>query len=130
MNAKQGTHEMNDPENTAETELLLLALLERWQADRALGLASDLSIYCSANPELEEIFLEMALATNMEEGLAQAAAHPSESSVLAPLSPGVRRALERIPGFAAETGQVSEAPLKERKIAESPAQYNSDTNVE
>ncbi|MGO8946483.1 MAG: hypothetical protein ACLQUY_02225 [Ktedonobacterales bacterium] len=113
-----------------ERELRLLALLERLQADRAQGLTCDLSVYCLADPELEDIFLEIALAADSAEDPVETgtAALQPQPQTLTQLSPGVLRALTRVPEFHVEAMETSDVPPTRRKVAESPAPYDPKTD--
>jgi hypothetical protein len=133
---------MNDPEKTLphiasprgadgkpdEPSLLVLALLEQLHADRAHGLYYDLSDYYAANPELEDEFLALALTADRDGELEDLVARSPEEaaeniSSRRPLSPGVLRALARIPGFSAYVAGDEE---EHTRVAESRAPYNAD----
>jgi hypothetical protein len=134
---------MNDPEKTSpyaarprgadgkadEPSLLVLALLEQLHTDRAHGLYYDLSDYYAANPELEDEFLALALAVDRDgERDNLVASSPEEAaeniSGLRPLSPGVLRALARIPELSPYV--ATEQEEEHNRVAESRAPYNAD----
>jgi hypothetical protein len=108
-----------------EPSLLVLALLEQLRIDRAHGRYYDLADYYAANPELEDGFLAMALAAlrdNEGDG-SDSGSQEQEDNVSSrrPLSPGVLRALARIPGFSPDV-----AGSEEHRVAESRAPYAAD----
>jgi hypothetical protein len=132
---------MNDPEKTSpytarprgadgkadEPSLLVMALLEQLHTDRAHGLYYDLSDYYAANPELEDEFLALALAADRDgEWDDPVASSPEEAaehiSGRGPLSPGVLRALARIPELSSYVARKEE----HNRVAESRAPYNAD----
>jgi hypothetical protein len=112
-------------------ELLLLALLEQLHSDRAAGLYRDLTTYCTANPELSDAFLELALATeweDFEEFTIMPAASRGDTVNSLPLSPGVRRALASIPEFSAMLSDPAIAPGasgQRRRVAEKRSTYRA-----
>jgi hypothetical protein len=129
---------MNDPEKTRaprraahspargqgreeEPPLLVLALLEQLRSDRAQGRVFDLSDYYAANPELEDVFLAMVLATDRDDERVETSSNPQESSISdhQPLSPGVLRALASIPEFSEDLTRAVD-----RRVAESRAPYD------
>jgi hypothetical protein len=109
-----------------DSELFLLALLEQLHTDRAAGLHRDLTAYCVANPELTDAFLELALATEWEEYEEITAITSVASSQ--PLSPGVRKALARIPEFSqipADSPEATSGSLQRRRVAEKRSSYQA-----
>jgi hypothetical protein len=132
---------MNDPEKMSpytarprgadgkadEPSLLVLALLEQLHTDRAHGLYYDLSDYYAANPELEDEFLTLALAADRDGERDNPVASSPEEAVekvtgRRPLSPGVLRALARIPELSPYVAREEE----HNRVAESRAPYNAD----
>jgi hypothetical protein len=108
-----------------EPSLLVLALLEQLHIDRAHSRYYDLAHYYAANPELEEEFLALALAAlrdNQETGsVSRPQVQEDNVSGRRPLSPGVLRALARIPEFSSDV-----SGSEEHRVAESRAPYAAD----
>jgi hypothetical protein len=108
-----------------EPSLLVMALLEQLQVDRAHGRFYDLADYYAANPELEDEFLAMALAAPWDnEGDGSVSSSPEREGgivVRRPLSPGTLRALASIPEFASDIEVAQES-----RVAESRAPYAAD----
>jgi hypothetical protein len=111
--------------NIDEPSLLVLALLEQLQSDRAHGRYYELSDYYAANPELEDEFLAMALGASWDNEVNGAVpgspVQEEGTSVRGPLSPGVLRALARIPEFSSDT-----AGAQGKRVAESRAAYAAE----
>ncbi|PWT73496.1 MAG: hypothetical protein C5B60_08115 [Chloroflexi bacterium] len=111
-----------------EPSLLVLALLEQLHTDRAHGLHYDLSDYYAANPELEDEFLALALAADRDgerdDPVASSTEEAAENiSGRRPLSPGVLRALARIPEISPYVDRREE---EHNRVAESRAPYSAD----
>jgi hypothetical protein len=108
-----------------EPSLLVLALLEQLHIDRAHSRYYDLAHYYAAAPELEDEFLALALAAlrdNEETGFISSLQEQEDNiSSRRPLSPGVLRALARIPEFSSDV-----AGSEEHRVAESHAPYAAD----
>jgi hypothetical protein len=128
---------MNDPEKASqhinrslaadgggdEPSLLLLALLEQLRIDRAHGRHYELSDYYAASPELEDEFLAMAVAALRDSEKVGSGSQEPEggTSGRRPLSPGVLRALARIPELPPDVAEAGE-----HRVAESRAPYGAD----
>jgi hypothetical protein len=123
-----GVLDTSSPADAAaeEEELLLLALVDQFQADYAAGRHPDIAAYCAANPELRNAFLSLALAMDppeQEEALPSAEESTRRDRTL---SPGVLRALASIGDFAGDADDLVTGRRSQRqaRVAEEPGNYD------
>ena len=131
MTASQYTTHSAGADGKRDTpSLLVLALLEQLRIDRAHGRHYNLWDYYASNPELEDEFLEMALAADWDdEGPGSDSISQEQEDNISgrrPLSPGVQRALARIPEFSPGVAGAQEHRVQEHRVAESRAPYAAD----